>query len=112
MCALVWGISLYCSQLAQRQVDDVLMANGQMAVLDADRDYTDPFLLPVDAYVCDTLKGLPAPMQQFVQVETSSCVDNPSSFFPATMCHGHSSSSTHTAGRKWLVACAFRYGQT
>jgi hypothetical protein len=50
------------------------MANGQMVVLDADRDYTDPFLLPVDAYVCDTLKGLPAPMQQFVQVSTRYCV--------------------------------------
>ena len=45
----------------------MLLASGHQITIDTDRDYTDPFILPIDGYVCETVRGMPKPLSSYVE---------------------------------------------
>ncbi len=61
----------YCSNytfcyLAAQNVDQVMISNGQDITLQEDPNLELPFLIPEQGYSCDTMRGLPVGLEEYL----------------------------------------------
>ena len=51
----------------QRHVDEAQISDGQMVALDLPNDYPHAFILPMDSFECERLRGLSKGLEQYVE---------------------------------------------
>jgi afadin len=55
------------AEVAAKQVDEQLLADGRKVVVSEPLDLQLPFLLPEDGYSCDYVKGMPPGLAEFTE---------------------------------------------
>ncbi|XP_053396807.1 afadin-like isoform X3 [Mercenaria mercenaria] len=58
--------------VAQNMADELIRTDGRQVQLEEDQDLQLPFLLPEDGYSCDTIKGVPNGLADFIEPLTRS----------------------------------------
>ncbi|XP_052808466.1 afadin-like isoform X2 [Mya arenaria] len=53
--------------VAENMADDLIRSDGRVVQLEEDQDLQLPFLLPEDGYSCDTIKGVPNGLADFIE---------------------------------------------
>ncbi|KAL4233546.1 Mllt4p [Mactra antiquata] len=53
--------------VAENMADDLIRTDGRQVQLEEDQDLQLPFLLPEDGYSCDTIKGVPNGLADFIE---------------------------------------------
>lgn len=51
----------------QRHVDEAQISDEQVVALDLPNDYPHAFILPMDSFECEHLRGLPKDLEQYVE---------------------------------------------
>ena len=53
--------------VAENMADELIRSDGRVVQLEEDQDLQLPFLLPEDGYSCDTIKGVPNGLGEYVE---------------------------------------------
>lgn len=53
-------------KIAENMADEQIKSDGREVCLEEDADLQLPFLLPEDGYTCDTIKGIPKGIEEFI----------------------------------------------
>jgi hypothetical protein len=61
--SLIEGVT----KIAENMADELIKNDGRQVCLEEDGDLQLPFLLPEDGYTCDSIKGIPKGMEEFVE---------------------------------------------
>lgn len=54
-------------KIAENMADEQIKSDGREVCLEEDADLQLPFLLPEDGYTCDTIKGIPKGIEEFIE---------------------------------------------
>ena len=67
VCICISCPPLLVSFVAYNDVDQKLMADGQDVYLQEDPNLELPFLIPEHGYSCDTMRGVPVGLEEYLE---------------------------------------------